>query len=101
MENYDWFDYYSSLECYYTFVGYSRLAANKNMTISNFHFSRDYDIVVQEQIDKCFERLNSGTPEADTLYVFPKSSYIEHGYQGKFKNVVEYDTGYDIVLVLQ
>lgn len=101
MENYDWFDYYSSLECYYDFVGYSRLASDKKMTISNFHFSRDYDKVVQEQIDKCYEKLNSGNPEVDTLYVFSKSSYIEHGYQGKFKNVMEYDTGYDIVLVPQ
>lgn len=99
MQNFDWFDYYSSLECYYEFVGYARLATDKGMTISNFHFARDYDKVAQEQIDKSLEKLNSGKPDKDTLYVFPKEFYIQNGYQDKFENVMEFDTGYDIVLI--
>ena len=35
------------------------------------------------------------------LCVLYKVSYIDQGYQGKFKNVMEYDAGYDIVLVSQ
>ena len=99
MQNFEWFDYYASLDCYYEFVGYSRLAADNRMTISNFHFARDYDAVVQEQIDSCYEKLNAGKPDADTLYVFPKEMYIQNGLQGTFSNVIEFDTGYDIVLI--
>ena len=99
MQPFDWYDYYSSLDCYYEFVGYSRLAADKGMTISNFHFSRDYADITEKQINSSYDKLNSGTPDSDTLYVFPKETYINNGYQGKFKNVIEFDTGYDIVLI--
>ena len=43
--------------------------------------------------------LNAGKPDADTLYVFPKEMYIQNGLQGTFSNVIEFDTGYDIVLI--
>lgn len=99
MQFYEWVDYYSSLECFYEFVGYSRLAMDTGMTVSNFHFSRDYDSVVQEQIENSYKKLLDGEPDKDTLYVFPKEMYEQQGLKGVFKNVVEFDTGSDIVLL--
>ena len=99
MENYMWIDFYADLTCYYQFVGYARLAMDHRMTISNFHFARDYDKTVQEQIERCFAKLNAGKPDNDTLYVFPKEIYLKNDYHEKFDNVLEFDTGYDIVLI--
>ena len=72
---------------------------DKGMTVSNFHFSRDYDSVVQEQIENSYKKLLDGEPDKDTLYVFPKEMYEQQGLKGVFKNVVEFDTGSDIVLL--
>lgn len=99
MQNYTNLDFYSDLTCYYEMVGFSRLATDRNMTISNFNYARNYYDVVQKQIDLCYSKLEAGKPDSDTLYVFPKDVYINSGYSGKFENVIELDTGYDIVLV--
>ena len=99
MQYYTGFDFYSSEDCFYQMVGYTRLAMDKNMTISNFIFSRNYDSVVQEQIDESYEELYRGEPKQDTLYVFPKSLYDTYNLYGSFNNVTEIVTDWDVVLV--
>lgn len=98
MKNFKWMDYYNTTDGYLELVGYTRYAMNKNMTVSNFHFARDYDLVVQKQIDKCYEELQMGNPESDTVYIFPKEMYEENNMFGKYDNVLEFNTGYDILL---
>lgn len=99
MKNFKWIDYYSTTDGYLELVGYTRLAMDKNMTVSNFHYARDFDSVVQNQIDKSYEKLDSGKPDSDTIYVFPKEMYEANNLHGKYKNVFEFDTGYDILLI--
>ena len=99
MKCYTNLDFYSDLTCYYEFVGYSRLATDKGLTLSNFNFARNYSDIVQNQIDICLDKLKNGTPDKDTLYVFPKDMYMDNQLSERFENVMEFDLGYDIVLI--
>lgn len=101
MQNYIWDDYYSDEDCFYQFVGYSRLAMDKGMTVSNFHFARDYDYIVQEQIDKCAQKLMEGKPDKDTIYVYSRKIYDSKELHGKYINVKEIVTDWDVVLIPQ
>ena len=98
MQYYDWGDYYSDSYCHYQFVGYTRYALDNDMTVSNFHFARDYDIVVQQQIEKSCEELKKGKPDLETIYIFPKYLYDEGEYDS-LDNVAILDNGYDIILI--
>ncbi len=101
MESFAWKDYYSSDNCFYQFVGYSRLAMDKGMTVSNFHFARDYNYVVQTQIEKCTKLLEEGNPDPDTMYVFSREYYDSNNLYGKYSNVQEVVTDWDVVLLPQ
>ena len=69
------------------------------MLLSNFNFARNYSDIVQNQIDICLDKLKNGTPDKDTLYVFPKDMYMDNQLSERFENVMEFDLGYDIVLI--
>ena len=100
MTEYGHVDFYGDEVCYNTFAGYSRLAANKRMTISNFHFSRDYKESVSKQIDLSFQEILSGNIREDTIYVFDKNQYMQLDLGSNIDNKIEYDMGDGTILIL-
>ena len=99
MKGYSHIDYYSSEDCYNILTGYTKLAIDKGLTVSNFHFSRDYKTSVENQIMKSYEELLSGNPDKETIYIFEKNEYVWNGLSGVFDNVSEIDTGEEIILI--
>ena len=99
MTEYTHIDYYSSAECYNVLTGYTKLATNKGLTVSNFHFSRDYKNTVENQIIKSYEDLISGKPDKETIYVFEREEYETNGLKGFFSNVSELETAGEIILI--
>lgn len=68
-------------------IGYTQYALRHNMTVSNFHFSRDDEEKRDEQIELSLEQLMSGNPDPETLYVFKRDEFEDSGYEYIFENV--------------
>ena len=97
---------YQFSEWYYddvrdTMAGYAALALRHDMTVSNYHFSRDNMEKITAGIDACYYQLLDGRARKDTMYVFEKQIYEELGLHDTFDltDMTEVDTGSQIVLI--
>ena len=93
------FDEYYGEDVRSQMIGYTLLALRHDMTVSNFHFSRDDLDRLQLQIDMSLEMLDQGLARGDTMYVFAKREYDSNDLYGRYPNVTEINTGTEIVLL--
>jgi len=82
-------------------IGYTEYALRHNMTLSNFHFSRDDMDKLEEQIDISMEALENGTPDAETLYVFRKQDFYEQDIALRIHNVNYIETENEMIAFAQ
>ena len=68
-------------------IGYTEFALRHGMSVSNFHFSRDDMDKVRRYISECEEKLEAGTPDPDTIYVFRKEDVDFDEIRERFKGV--------------
>jgi hypothetical protein len=68
-------------------IGYTEFALRHGMSVSNFHFSRDDMDKVRWHISECEEKLEAGTPDPDTIYVFRKEDVDFDEIRERFKGV--------------
>lgn len=78
-------------------IGYTEYALRHNMTLSNFHFSRDDMDKLQEQIDLSMAELESGKPDPETLYVFRKEDFYEDDIALRIQNVNYIETENEMI----
>lgn len=80
-------------------IGYTEFALRHDMTVSNFHFSRDDMDGVRACIAQCLSELEAGKARRDTMYVFRKQDIEPGELQSRLKNVRYIQTDDDIIVV--
>ncbi len=68
-------------------IGYTEFALRHGMSVSNFHFSRDDMDKVRRYISESWKKLEAGTPDPDTIYVFRKEDVDFDEIRERFKGV--------------
>ena len=68
-------------------IGYTEFALRHGMSVSNFHFSRDDMDKVRAYISECEMKLENGTPNPDTMYVFRKEDVSLEDLQMRLNGV--------------
>jgi hypothetical protein len=68
-------------------IGYTEFALRHGMTVSNFHFSRDDMDKLRKYIEECEKKLEKGTPDPDTIYVFRKEDVDIDWLEERLKGV--------------
>ncbi len=86
MHDYYFGEFYGS-EVRDQMIGYTEFALRHNMTVSNFHFSRDDMDKLRSYISECEKKLEAGTPDPDTIYVFRKEDVDFDSIKERFKGV--------------
>lgn len=99
MTEYSSDDFYGSAECFNTLNGYTKLAVDKNLSVSYYQYARGYGDGITKEINKSFEKLLDGIPELDTIYIFDSKEYHEKKLNTKCKGVLVVDTGENVVLI--
>ncbi len=59
-------------------IGYTQYALRHDMTVSNFHFSREDTDSLNKQIEISLKELSQGRPREDTIYVFRREDIDEN-----------------------
>ena len=80
-------------------IGFTEFALRHDMTVSNFHFSRDDMDKVRERINECEDLLEQGKCEKDTIYVFRKEDISEEEIMDRFKGIEYISTKTQILVV--
>ena len=68
-------------------IGYTEFALRHGMSVSNFHFSRDDMDKVRAYISECEMKLENGTPDPDTMYIFRKEDVSLEDLQMRLSGV--------------
>ena len=80
-------------------IGYTEFALRHGMTVSNFHFSRDDMDGVRRYIAECEKKLEEGTPDPDTIYVYRKEDVSLKQLEERFRGVTYLLTEKDIIAI--
>lgn len=78
-------------------VGYTQYALRHNMTVSNFHFSRDDMERLEAQIERCDKLLRRGEADSDTIYVIRLEDFYEENLEEAYKGVEFFYTDHEAI----
>ena len=81
MHPYSFGEYYGD-ETRDQMIGYTMLALRHDMTVSNFHFSRDDMDALNAQIDQSRNEVTSEDIRSDTIYVFTLDDFNDTDFSG-------------------